>query len=89
MLDGAETTMRRFSPIWMLEIEDRHLAKFGRSSDEVFETFRKHGYSGFVYADRRWTPADGLVPEIRNYLFTPPGAGCDGVGPHSRTRCWV
>lgn len=66
MLDGASQVFERFSPLWMLEIEQRHLMKFGRSADEIFTVFADRGYTCLVHAEERWHPIDGPVLGRRN-----------------------
>lgn len=85
MLDGAGETLRRFSPTWLLEIEYRHLSKFGRAPAEVFETLLRRGYTCSVYSRGRWEPTVGPVPGVRNYLFTPDRTGT-AVADHCLTR---
>lgn len=71
MLLGSEKLLHHDRPLWMLEIEDRHLAKYGASADEVLEVLRSADYGVFHLVDRQWRRCDGLVPGHRNYLFIP------------------
>jgi FkbM family methyltransferase len=70
VLDGAETVLARHRPHLLLEIEDRHTAKYGLAGAAVLERLAAQGYTPHVWTDG-WRAVDGLVPEERNYLFRP------------------
>lgn len=71
VLLGAERTIRRFRPILMIEIEDRHLRKFGADASTVVNVIQEHGYSMWVFDGGRWEPVEAVTRQSRNYLFTP------------------
>ncbi|WP_018330352.1 FkbM family methyltransferase [Actinomycetospora chiangmaiensis] len=69
LLAGSATTLERFRPVLMLELEDRHLARFGATVADVVDEL-----TGLDYLPRtwrgRWAPRrvdDGC----RNVLFLP------------------
>ncbi len=71
VLRGAARTLRRFHPVVLLEIEDRHLARFGADSSLVVDVMAGHGYRMFALIDGRWQPMDAVTDRTRNYLFVP------------------
>lgn len=74
MLHGAVGTIARDRPPVLLEIEDRHVAKYGHRADDVVAWFAARGYVPHVVGrDRRAAlrPVSGVTPEHRNYLFVP------------------
>ncbi|MCD2186471.1 FkbM family methyltransferase [Actinomycetospora soli] len=69
LLEGAPKTLESFRPVLMLELEDRHLARFGTSVAEVVDDLAR-----LDYVPRTWQGAwvdrrgdDGR----RNVLFLP------------------
>lgn len=71
VLRGAEHTIARFRPRLLIEIEDRHLAKFGVDSRAVVDLLREQGYTATTWWQGRWEPVDTVTERTRNYLFTP------------------
>ncbi|WP_017595451.1 FkbM family methyltransferase [Nocardiopsis potens] len=69
VLEGAEKTLERYRPALLLEIEDRHLAKYGRSADGLTAWLRERGYAMQAWSRTGWRPVDRVVPQRRNYLF--------------------
>jgi FkbM family methyltransferase len=71
LLDGAEGTLARHRPHLLLEIEDRHTAKYGVRADELFDRLTVElGYTACTWS-RGWRPVAGIVDTERNYLFSP------------------
>jgi FkbM family methyltransferase len=71
LLDGAAGTLAAFRPVLMLELEDRHLARFGTTVGRVVGGLEAAGYLA-----RTWDRALGWVPRRpddgrRNVLFLP------------------
>ncbi len=71
VIEGARATIDRDRPSLLLEIEDRHLARYGRTAagfvDELLE--RWPDYRIYTWADGDWARTSAIVPEVRNYLF--------------------
>ncbi|HEY4226627.1 MAG TPA: FkbM family methyltransferase [Pseudolysinimonas sp.] len=71
VIEGARGTIDRDRPSLLLEIEDRHLVRYGRTAtgfvDELHE--RWPDYRMYTWVDGTWTPASEVVPAVRNYLF--------------------
>lgn len=70
VLDGASETLARDRPDLLLEIEDRHLAKYGARAEDLFDRLGDLGYVGQVWDRRRWEEVDAVAPGHRNYLFS-------------------
>jgi len=71
VLQGAVTTIGRDLPSLLLEIEERHLIRYGLAADEFLATIhaRWPAYRMHVWARGQWVPADGMREGVRNYLF--------------------
>ncbi len=71
MLEGARGSIERWHPSVLLEIEDRHLGRYGRTSSEVVEFMTERGYRMFAFADGALSPLDQVTERENNYLFLP------------------
>ncbi|HIW90975.1 MAG TPA: FkbM family methyltransferase [Candidatus Corynebacterium avicola] len=71
MLHGAQRILDEFRPCWMIEIEDRHLRKYGATGGDVVEIFRRAGYTMRRLEKGTWIPCDEVTTENRNYVFIP------------------
>ncbi|PRW64174.1 FkbM family methyltransferase [Actinopolyspora mortivallis] len=70
VLDGAEKTLEECRPVLLLEIEHRHLSRYGLEPSAFLSRLRKMGYQPHVWHSGNWIPVDGVTPRKRNYLFT-------------------
>ncbi|MDT0301758.1 FkbM family methyltransferase [Streptomonospora wellingtoniae] len=70
VLDGGRRTLRDHRPALLLEIEDRHLAKYGARATDVVERLAGLGYRMSVWVAGAWRPVDRVREGHRNYLFT-------------------
>lgn len=73
VLRGGRKTIAELLPTVMVEVEDRHLERFGVDSAQIAEWFTAQGYGMSVWEDGSWRPVDAVTLAFRNYLFTPPG----------------
>jgi len=71
VLVGAERTLRRFRPSVMLEIEARHLGRYGTDPAAVVAHLTDRGYRMSRLRDGRWCRVEEVTAAARNYLFTP------------------
>lgn len=71
LLRGAVTTIERSRPTLLLEIEDRHLRRYGHSSGDIVAWFRVRGYEMAIWAEGAWRPVSHVTELRRNYLFRP------------------
>ncbi|MFD3748568.1 FkbM family methyltransferase [Nocardia sp. NPDC058633] len=72
MLRGAHTVLARHRPVWMLEIEERHLAKYGHRAADVVDLMASHGYAMYRWHGDQWQRCSHVSPTARNYLFRIP-----------------
>ncbi|GII91851.1 FkbM family methyltransferase [Sinosporangium siamense] len=70
VLQGGAEVLVRHRPTLMLEIEDRHLAKYGCDSSAVVDPLRELGYRMHVFRSPAWRRTDVVDESSRNYLFT-------------------
>ena len=71
VLTGGARTIDRFRPKVQLEIEQRYLARFGRSADDVTGFLVNRGYTMHGWTRSGWRPATYATSVSRNYLFLP------------------
>lgn len=69
VLQGAARVLERDRPSLLLEIEDRHLARYAATGADFSTELRGLGYTMHRWQDGRWRPADRIVAGTRNYLF--------------------
>ncbi|MEX2533538.1 MAG: FkbM family methyltransferase [Nitriliruptoraceae bacterium] len=72
VLGGAFDLFQRSLPIVLVELEDRHLARFGTTAREVMEILTELGYQASVWVDDRWQPMTTPSLRYRNHLFQHP-----------------
>lgn len=70
VLKGAESTIARHRPTLLLEIEDRHLDKYGKSATDVAGSLIERGYDMHVWHRAGWRRTEKVSTQRRNYLFT-------------------
>ncbi|WP_031069037.1 FkbM family methyltransferase [Streptomyces sp. NRRL S-118] len=70
VLEGGSDTLRRHRPTLLLEIERRHLAKYGADPADVLRHLRSFGYQAHRRRRGRWVPVPLVTDDCRNYLFT-------------------
>lgn len=69
VLTGGGQTLLLHRPSVLLEIEDRHLEKYGVTAADVVRHLADLGYRMHRWRDRRWTQAEEVTSDCRNYLF--------------------
>lgn len=71
VIAGASATIDRDRPSLLLEIEDRHLARYGRSANEFADEIRTRWpeYRMYTFVEESWVPTAHVGLGIRNYLF--------------------
>lgn len=69
VLEGAARVLERDRPALLLEIEDRHLQRYGLSGADVADSLRDRGYEMAVWGRSGWLAADRVLTGTRNYLF--------------------
>ncbi|WP_192476295.1 FkbM family methyltransferase [Arthrobacter sp. AET 35A] len=72
VVKGAQTMIERCRPSMLIEIEDRHTARYGHTGAEVvahiLNTWPE--YRLYRWAKDAWIATDAVHPATRNYLFT-------------------
>lgn len=71
VLAGAMATIERSRPSMLLEIEDRHLGRYGRDANQFADEIRERWpeYRMYTWSGKSWTPTSRVSSRIRNYLF--------------------
>lgn len=69
VLRGARAVLERDRPVLLLEVEDRHLAKYGARAADVVEHLAALGYAPHAWDGRAWHPVDRVAHDRRNYAF--------------------
>nr|WP_241429070.1 FkbM family methyltransferase [Agrococcus sp. ARC_14] len=69
VMQGAASVIERDRPSLLLEIEDRHLARYETTAADFSASLRALGYSMHTWRGGRWEPTERVVVGIRNYLF--------------------
>lgn len=71
VLEGGAETIERLQPVVVIEIEDRHLQRMGRTADEVVSWFVTRGYLGHVLAEDGLVEVATVTAQHNNYVFVP------------------
>lgn len=71
VLRGGEAAIERFRPLVMVEVEDRHLQRFGTTSAQVAHWFASRDYRMSVWDSGVWRDVESVTLDFRNYLFSP------------------
>jgi hypothetical protein len=69
VLEGGKETIERFKPALLLEIEERHVERFGYRAQDVADFLTERGYRMSTWQANRWVPTGKIGGEMRNYLF--------------------
>nr|QIY97407.1 FkbM family methyltransferase [Streptomyces sp. S1D4-11] len=70
VLEGAHETLLKHRPPLLLEVEDRHLRKYGARSRDVVRRLQGYGYRPHRWQGTRWAEVPHVSDDCRNYLFT-------------------
>lgn len=69
LVRGAERTIGTYRPNVLLEIEDRHLRRYGHHAGDVVAWFAARGYGMSCWREGMWRPVPSVSDGYRNYLF--------------------
>jgi FkbM family methyltransferase len=69
VLEGARETIDRFKPAVLVEIEERHVERFGYGAQDVVDYLSDRGYQMSTWRRNRWLPTMTIQNPTRNYLF--------------------
>ncbi len=70
VLDGAHETLSAHRPPLLLEVEERHLRKYGARPRDVLRRLQDYGYRPHRRRAGRWIGVPRVSDDCRNYLFT-------------------
>ena len=71
VLHGAADALRRWRPVVICEIEDRHTRKYGHGADDVLRALTDLGYRALVFTDPGHRQVTTVDPAERNHVFVP------------------
>ena len=71
VLRGGEATIERLRPKLLLEIEQRHVERFGYRAEDIVTWLADRGYRMSTWRHGGWHAVDRVDAAARNYLFTP------------------
>jgi FkbM family methyltransferase len=71
VIEGAHAVIGRDRPSLLLEIEDRHLLRYGRDAAGFLADVRSRWpeYRMHTWSGTAWVEVDAVEPPVRNYLF--------------------
>jgi FkbM family methyltransferase len=76
VLRGGERVLAGSRPALLLEIEARHLLRFGSEPRDLADWLvSRYGYRMFVWHEGDWRQAPAVTGEHRNYLFSTTSPG--------------
>ena len=75
VLRGAAAVLERDHPVLLLEVEARHLAKYGATPEELLAHLAALGYAAHTWDGAAWRPAGAVTERPRNYAFAPSPLG--------------
>jgi FkbM family methyltransferase len=71
LLKGARQSIERWRPVVLLEIEDRHLGRYGQRAVDVVEFMTSHGYRMLTFSEGELRSATEVADDENNYIFLP------------------
>ncbi|MFI5618584.1 FkbM family methyltransferase [Streptomyces sp. NPDC051567] len=71
VLTGAQQVLRRCRPTLLLEIESRHMDKYGARPADVVSHLHDLGYGLHRRRGGSWAETTHITDDCRNYLFVP------------------
>lgn len=73
VIAGATTSIGRWSPTLLVEVEARHLARYATdgalAAHAILDGLAARGYRAFTWDGRHWEPTATIHPDRRNHLF--------------------
>lgn len=81
---GADRIIQTYHPYVLLEVEDRHLQRYGHTSRDVVGWFAERRYDVSVWAKGGWRHVSDVQDGCRNYLFRPRSRPLPRAEPRGR-----
>jgi FkbM family methyltransferase len=75
VLKGGQASIERFRPALLVEIEDRHTARYRHPGIDVAAWLIERDYVMHIWQGGGWQETDVICTHTRNYLFRPGQAG--------------
>jgi FkbM family methyltransferase len=72
VLRGGGDTLAAHRPTFLIEIEERHVGKYGIKAVDVIDYLAARGYRMHIWRDSVWCITDRVTLAGRNYLFSHP-----------------
>jgi FkbM family methyltransferase len=69
VLQGGSDTIERLRPKLLLEVEERHVRRFGYRAGDVQDWLADRGYRMHAWRRNAWRQVDRIDDRVRNYLF--------------------
>ena len=71
VLEGAQNTLKMFQPILLVEIEQRHVARYHTTTDKVFGNLHALRYKSYYFDGKLLVQCMGCIDGFNNYIFIP------------------
>lgn len=71
VLEGGVSTIEKLRPKFLLEIEERHVERFGYRARDVVAWLGDREYDMRIWRQGGWRQVQQIEPDVRNYLFVP------------------
>jgi FkbM family methyltransferase len=71
VLEGGVSVVEKLRPKFLLEIEERHVARFGYGPQDIVAWLGDRDYGMRIWRQGGWRPVSRIEPDVRNYLFVP------------------
>jgi FkbM family methyltransferase len=81
VLKGGQASIERFRPALLVEIEDRHTARYQHPGIDVATWLLQRDYVMNVWQGGGWQETDVICTHTRNYLFRPAQTGERSLTP--------
>jgi len=71
VLEGGSSVVEELRPKILLEVEERHVARFGYGAQDVVAWLAERDYGMKVWRQGGWRTVTRVTDDVRNYLFVP------------------
>jgi FkbM family methyltransferase len=71
VLEGGASVVEKLRPKFLLEVEERHVSRFGYRGRDIVSWLGDRDYDMRIWRQGGWRQARQIEPDVRNYLFVP------------------
>lgn len=71
VIKGAQSTLKKFMPILLIEIEEEYLNRLQASSNDIFSYLFSLGYEAYYFNKKTLIQCANIVKGYNNYFFLP------------------